>query len=290
MYYRTWVERALDYIEANLTAPVEPLAVAQEAGFSLYHFHRIFRGATGESMADYLRRRRLSEAARALLESRARIIDVALLYQFESQASFSRAFRKLFGLSPGQYRRNGRPLLLLEKPRLTGSELEHLLDGLSLQPAITQLPAMRVVGLPYRGTNQRGEIPALWPAFQRKAAQIARRREPGVTLGICLPVPQLTEASEIDWLWAAEVEGEPDPLPEGLVSRTLQAGHYAVFTHRAGAEQLGDTYRYIHGVWLPRSGYIPADRPDFERYDAREPGVITIHIPLRVPGGSSGPG
>lgn len=280
MYYRARVERALDYLEANLTSPVAPAAVAQEAGFSLYHFHRIFRGLIGESMADYLRRRRLSEAARALLCSRERIIDLALMYQFESQASFTRAFRRVFGVTPGQYRRNGRPLLLLEKPRLTNLDLEHLADGVSLQPTIISLPAMRVVGLPYRGRNQRGEIPGLWPTFQERVAQIAHRREEGVTLGICQPVPLLTDGSEIDWLWAAEVEADPDPLPDGMVVRTLPASHYARFTHRAGVAQLEETYRYIVGVWLPRSGFTPANTPDFERYDGGEPGVIALYIPL----------
>ncbi|MFZ5824723.1 MAG: AraC family transcriptional regulator [Bacillota bacterium] len=283
MYYRRWVQRALDHIEANLTNPVDAAAVAQAAGFSLYHFHRIFQGATGESVADYLRRRRLAEAAKMLLHTRTRIIDVALLYQFESQASFTRAFRRVFGVTPGQYRQSGQPLVLLEHPRLTGGDLEHLADRLSLQPEITRLPAMRVVGLPYRGTNRRGEIPALWPVFQQGAAQIAHRREPHITLGICEPAPLLTESSEIDWLWATEVEADPPSLPEGWVARTLPPSQYAVFTHRAGFEQLGETYRYIVSAWLPRSGFLPANSPDFEHYDAREPGVISIHIPIEAP-------
>ena len=283
MYYRTWVQRALDYIEAHLTAPVDPAAVAQEAGFSLYHFHRIFQGAVGESIADYMRRRRLTEAARRLLGTRERILEVALLYQFESQASFTRAFRRVFAMTPGQYRRHRQALLLLEKPRLTRDALEHLSDGVSLQPAILHHPAMRVVGLPYRGTNMSREIPSLWPVFHRLIAQVSHRREPEVTLGICLPAPLLTDASAIDWLWAAEVESEPYSLPAGLITRTIPASQYAVFVHRAGVDRLMETYRYIHGVWLPRSGLVPASTPDFERYDGREPGVVTIYVPLRDP-------
>lgn len=192
MHDATGVQQALDYLEANLTTPVAPSAVAQVAGYSLYHFHRIFRSALGESMTDYLRRRRLSEAARVLRQTRERIIDVALIYQFESQASFTRTFRRVFGVTPGQYRRNGRPLFLLEKPRLTDSELEHLSQGLSLQPTILHQPAIRVVGLPCRGPNRRGEIPGVWSVFQQRAAEIPHRREHEVTLGVCLPISQMT--------------------------------------------------------------------------------------------------
>lgn len=285
MYYRTWIQRALDHIEANLTSPIDAGAVAQQVGFSLYHFHRVFKAAVGESVADYLRRRRLTEAARRLLNTRERIIEVALRYQFESQASFTRAFRRVFGMTPGQYRRNKQALLLLEKPRLTDAVLTHLCDGITLQPTILYHPAMQVVGLPYRGPNLTGEIPSLWPVFHRLADQVSHRSEPEVTLGICLPVPHLTETSEIDWLWATEVEAEPGRVPDGMITLTVPASHFAVFVHRAGVDRLMETYRHIHGVWLPRSGLVPASTPDFERYDSKEPGVVRIYIPLQVPQG-----
>lgn len=210
-----------------------------------------------------------------------RIIEVALLYQFESQAAFTRAFRRVFGVTPGQYRRTGRSLLLLERPRLAGPEIDHLARGLSLEPTIVDLPALRVVGLPYRGTNRQGEIPGLWPSFQRRADQIPNRTAPGVTLGVCLPVPQMTDASEIDWLWAAEVDAAPASLPHGMVLRILPASRYAVFTHRGSVEQLAETYRYIMGAWFPRTAYTPVQAPDFELYDASSPDVVTIYMPLQ---------
>jgi AraC family transcriptional regulator len=287
MYYRTWIQRALDYIEANLMSTVDPRAVAREAGFSVYHFHRVFKGAVGESVADYVRRRRLTEAAERLLNTRERIVEVALRYQFESQASFTRAFRRVFGMTPGQYRRNRQSLLLLERPCLDGAGLSHLCDGISLQPKVVFRPSMQVVGLPYRGTNRSGEIPSMWSVFQRLVEQVPNRREPEVTLGVCLPIFHLTAESEIDWLWAVELEAESGSLPDGMITRNVPAGHYAVFVHRADVDRLEETYQYIHGVWLPHSGFVPANTPDFERYDAREPGVVTIYIPLLSPSAGS---
>lgn len=61
--------------------------------------------ATDETPGSYIRKRRLSEAVRQLLTSKSRILDIALDYQFDSQAAFTRAFRAMFAISPGSYRK-----------------------------------------------------------------------------------------------------------------------------------------------------------------------------------------
>ncbi|MCM3750039.1 AraC family transcriptional regulator [Paenibacillus pasadenensis] len=89
------------HLEENLTLE----RIAAEAGFSAYHFHRVFRRHTGLSIGDYLRARRLSLASRLLLESDRSILDLALDCRFESQEAFTRAFKKQYGLPPGRYRK-----------------------------------------------------------------------------------------------------------------------------------------------------------------------------------------
>ena len=102
------INRAIDYIEANLAQELDLSEVAAAAGYSPFHLSCLFRAMTGETPGGYIRKRRLSEAARQLVTSKRRILDIALDQQFGSQAAFTRAFRAAFGISPGAYRKRGR--------------------------------------------------------------------------------------------------------------------------------------------------------------------------------------
>jgi AraC-like DNA-binding protein len=102
------INRAINYIEGNLTEAISLEEVSAAAGYSLFHFSRLFLDLIGETPGDYIRKRRLSEAARELVNSRKRILDIALDYQFQSQEAFSRSFKRLFRASPGTYRKRRR--------------------------------------------------------------------------------------------------------------------------------------------------------------------------------------
>ncbi|QJC50185.1 helix-turn-helix transcriptional regulator [Paenibacillus albicereus] len=99
------IQKAIAYMEARLHEPLPLERIAAEAGFSAYHFHRLFREHTGRNVGEYLRMRRLALASRRLLEEERGILDLALSCGFESQEAFTRAFKRLYGLPPGRYRR-----------------------------------------------------------------------------------------------------------------------------------------------------------------------------------------
>lgn len=99
------IQQSIDYIEAHLEESLSLEEIASRVGFSSYHFHRMFRKEVGINIADYVRRRRLCLAAQLLLNSSDTIIDIALHCQFESQESFTRAFKRLYGIPPGRYRK-----------------------------------------------------------------------------------------------------------------------------------------------------------------------------------------
>jgi len=99
------INNTIAYIEERLHEPLIIADIADQAGFSKFHFHRVFTAAIGMSITDYIRLRRLANASTALLYSDERIIDIALLYHFESQEAFTRAFKRYYHLPPGQYRK-----------------------------------------------------------------------------------------------------------------------------------------------------------------------------------------
>ena len=93
---------ALDFIENNLTEDIELTIVAQKACCSSYNFQRMFSFITGVSLAEYIRRRRITQAAIELQNSNAKVIDIALKYEYESPISFSRAFANINGVTPNE--------------------------------------------------------------------------------------------------------------------------------------------------------------------------------------------
>lgn len=105
MKYEWIIQKTIHWIESHLHEPISANDIDEVTGFSKYHFHRVFQTSVGMSVTEYIRMRRLANAASTLLNTDERIIDIAFYYQFESQESFTRAFKKLYGLPPGQYRK-----------------------------------------------------------------------------------------------------------------------------------------------------------------------------------------
>lgn len=98
------IQKSIDYIEIHLCDDIKLAEIAKQSYFSEFHFNRLFKKATGTSVMEYVRERRLSEAATELTEAKEKITDIALKYQFSSEESFSRAFKKRYGTSPRYYR------------------------------------------------------------------------------------------------------------------------------------------------------------------------------------------
>ncbi|MDL4839253.1 helix-turn-helix transcriptional regulator [Aquibacillus rhizosphaerae] len=99
------IQETLNFIEQHLTDKLQLPLLAGYAGYSRFHFHRVFRKIIGKSVVDYIRERRISQASRDLIATDYRVIDIALHYQFGSEESFIRAFKKVYGMAPGRYRK-----------------------------------------------------------------------------------------------------------------------------------------------------------------------------------------
>ncbi|WP_227396004.1 helix-turn-helix domain-containing protein [Jeotgalibacillus aurantiacus] len=119
------IRRTIEWIEGHLHEEVTAEDIAAQSGFSKFHFHRLFQGAVGMSFTEYLRLRRLTNAAMALIHTDERIIDIAMHFCFDSQEVFTRAFKKVYGFPPGQYRRQMMSLMKMKEEE----QMEETLKG-----------------------------------------------------------------------------------------------------------------------------------------------------------------
>ncbi len=272
------IARTMAYVEMHLKEPLSVRDLAQIAGYSPFHFHRLFLAATGETPAAFIRRRRLVEAARELAGVGVRALDVALSYGYDSQEAFIRAFRRQFGVTPGHFQRLETTADLLASP-------PHLVaaGGSIMEPRIVDGEALTLVGMIYFGENQNGEIPKLWGEFMPRVSRIPHRLK-GASYGFCFMDDRINPDF---WYMACEAVERVTEVPAEMVAKTVPAHTYAVFTHRGSTEALGETYHQAYKVWLPASGYELAASFDFELYDDRfnpsdeANSELDIYLPVR---------
>ena len=110
MDWITGMQKAIDYIEANLTEEIDYEKVATESFSSSYHFQRVFSILCGYTLGEYIRLRRLSLAGAELANGKEKVIDIALKYGYDSPDSFAKAFQKFHGITPSQARADGSKL------------------------------------------------------------------------------------------------------------------------------------------------------------------------------------
>ncbi|RLC51416.1 MAG: hypothetical protein DRH79_06225 [Candidatus Cloacimonadota bacterium] len=268
MDYSRQIQKALNFMEGRLTCNLELEDIADIANFSMFHFHRLFVGIVGYTPMDYVRRRRLSEAARELVYSMRSIKVIAYRYQFESQASFTRAFGKQFELSPGKVRKTKHAFAYFAPIDVKKEMKRKGVD--SMEVKIMNKEAMKIVGMKTTTTIKNNNIPQLWDKFNKVCSSIPNIKEQKVALGVCPPVDikDFNEDAPFDYIAGMIVENFNN-IPDGMITYEIPAQKYAVITHKGALDTLQKTYNYFYSVWPEKSGMEFSDGTEFELYDER---------------------
>ena len=291
MDYRRALEQAVMYIEAHLGDDLKVEQVAAVAGYSYYHLNRQFMAVLGESIGNYIKKRRLADAAKKLLYTDRKVIDIALDNGFESAESFSRAFKAVYHASPKTYRENRFDAFVASKERLDRGLLDHLSRNVTVHPKIVTLPEIQVAGLRGETTLRDNRLRELWDQVRETYTQIPNRAESGRAFGICEACQDNTLYTMNNEVLFTEVAGPEvtsfEGLPKPYVKKVLPAGRHAVFTHRGTLRRLPQTFEYIWGTWFLATREELDEREDFELYDERFLGYdhpdseIDLYIPIR---------
>ena len=270
------------FIESHFRKPIDLDTIAQACGVSRFHMCRGFIAATGYSVMDYLRGRRLTEAARQLAAGAPNILEVALDVGYGSHEAFTRAFRDRFGQTPEAVRHGGAvdQSLLVEPITMDTKPTKRFpLDA----PRRERGDAMTIVGLARRyGYHEVAGIAGQWTEFQAFEGTLGERK--GFWYGLC----DGFEETEGTFRYTCGVRvDDPRDVPAALTVITLPAQTYLAFAHKGHISDLRHTMNAIWGDYLPTSDYMAAeDQPLFELYDEKfDPrtghGGLEIWIPVK---------
>lgn len=275
------------YIHAHVDEPLNREVLAEMAGFSVPHFHRIFKAHVGESISNYVRRVRMERAARCLLIPTARVMDIALDMGYETHAAFGRAFKQTFGISPSEFRELNRTAAAYTISRripysrkefwMEPKEICNLTDKKVLYARETE-----VLKSPVFETAPRKAMDRVMGYVM--SSGLGKEMRHVIAIYPDEPVVGNEVRFDAGVIFADGVE--PD-APDGLAYQTLPGGKWAIFQHIGSYDTLWQTWQGIYRDWLPTSGEEPRNVLCFEDYvsnpDVTPPEelITEIYLPLK---------
>ncbi|WP_018782146.1 MULTISPECIES: AraC family transcriptional regulator [Bacillus] len=288
MDYFEKIQNSIEFIESNLQDRLNVVEVSWQSCFSPFHFQRLFQAITGFSVQEYIRNRRLSEAAISLRETRKNILEIAIDFQYNSQEAFTRAFVNYFGMTPAKYRKSEIALHLQAKMNFFDYKKERKGDLIMNKPNIVQLSKRDIIGFEYK-TNLNNEkyfeeIPKFYFDFGSNEyyLRILEKIAPNMSYGIAC---DFHDDGNFSFIIGEEVQGSAAELDDGFVNFEIPEGKYAEFKVNGSTDLVQNTRRYIYGTWLPNSNYERREGPDFEITDVLQsiyPNQmkVIIYIPI----------
>ncbi|TPV94377.1 MAG: AraC family transcriptional regulator [Myxococcales bacterium FL481] len=251
---RGWYDRmaaVIDYVQSHLDEELTASRLAALSGFSLHHFHRVFRGTTGESVMGLVRRLRLERAAQQLRYRTTPVTTIAFDIGYQSHEAFTRAFRARFGVPPRAFRETGRSLPMSE-----------------LEATTRQQPQRTAIGVRHVGPYAACE--GAWQQMTARADAMPLISQQLASAGLVYDDPEVTSDDQLryDACFIVEPEVADGFATDGTpwIRREIPAGTYAVGVHRGPYDTLLDSYVALIGHWLPRRAAELVAEPVVEIY------------------------
>lgn len=265
-----WVEKlnqSMNYIEEHLTDEIDYGQLGRIACCSTYHYQRMFAYMAGITLAEYIRRRKMSLAAVDLQSGTERIIDIAEKYGYRSPTAFNRAFQAFHGIAPSSVKNKDVSLksfspIVFRIAVKGATEIDYRIETKS---------AFRIVGVsaPIDKKIEKSfmEVPKMWQASSangtiQKLAEMIDTPPMGV-LGVSIC------NNEEQWKYFIAVSSTK--ASDKFEEYTVPASTWAIFSGEGTNLSIQELEMRIITEWLPTSGYEYADAPDIEVYFNPDP-------------------
>lgn len=278
----TRIEKVLDYIHEHLDEPIHVTSLAEKSCWSRWQFQRVFGQTTGLTVAQYIRELRLSKAAELLLSSKTRHMDIAIQCGFDSEISFSRAFKHMFNCTPRDYRQRGkryglRTPLQYRRPNKTQTETLKSFTQIRIESRDgfqVQGKCDWIRGLLSSTPDFSERVPQLWSQVISEISTIAKGSRP---IGIIDTQDHAKHPNQMLY-WAGYLEPiKPSPSitfnganpfnTRQLDTVTVPLQEYAVIPVYGKSSAVEKALEWFIYQWLPESNYYGVQGYELEVYE-----------------------
>lgn len=277
MYYSSITHKTVSYIEENLTEDIQLDHFPAIIGYSKYHLIRVFKKETGKSIGEYIRLRRLALASAFLLQTDESIISIAFFCRFQSQEAFSRAFKEVYNLPPGKFRKVMNLLQMEKEENVLNTEE---IKGWSLSGANPEQYELKLDQNVYHAGTKSGLLSAKEEASEQHFGTMMQSFQSDDYKGKRLKMSCFLKTERVTkcgaWLRIDDDHGDTlqfDNMDNRSIQGTTEWNHYSIVLDvpKEGAS--------IHfGVLLVGKGKVWADNFRFEEVDDK---VATTNMLLQ---------
>ncbi|EMX0189386.1 AraC family transcriptional regulator [Bacillus thuringiensis] len=284
--YLRRIHKVQDYIESNIDSSLSIEKLADIAGFSKFHFHRIFKGIVDEPLSRYVNRLKL-ERATNLLTYRLdmTITDIAYHFGFTDSAVFSRTFKNYYGVSPSQYRNDNSKNCKDVRGIPQYNECKQVRGNVEIVTA----DDINVAYIRHIGTY--GELTIAFPKMIEKVFHYAAKQNYHVfddtkVLTIYHDHHEFTEDYHLRTSLCITIPDASAVETNDIGIMIIPSGKYAVGHFEIFQDEYKGAWDFIYGEWLQNSGYKPRDSYPFEMYKndpRRHPEkkhIVDIYVPI----------
>ena len=260
-----WVHKlnqSMNYIEEHLTDEIDYEQLGRIACCSAYHYQRMFTYMAGITLAEYIRRRKMSLAAADLQGGNERIIDIAEKYGYRSPTAFNRAFQSFHGIAPSSVKDEG-----VSVKSFSPIVFKITVKGATeMNYRIETKEALRIIGvsapLDREIENNFMVVPTMWQeasvngTIQKLAGMMDAQPMGLLGVSVCNDEEQ----------WKYFIAVSSTKASDGFEEYSVPASTWAIFSGTGTNQSIQELERRIITEWLPASGYEYANAPDIEVY------------------------
>lgn len=301
-----YVERvnlALRFIHENLDRPINLKEIAEASSFSIYHFHRIFLALVGETVNDYVGRKRLERAANLLIfKKELSITEIAVATGFSSSANFAKSFKLYFGVSPSQIRKpvsteNSKLGKLFSKygkafnpkdvhPQVVADGVTSnsgQFEEIPMNVKVMEIKEQVACALASPAGYESASLFKTWDKLIAWARSYGIEDEKQKRFAFCHDNPAITPIEKCRY--EAVVVVSPDArIVEPFFKVVIPSGKYAVAHYKGAPEGTSSFHMSLYSNWFSNSGFEPDDFPLMEHYlnDVRKDGYVEMEVYIKL--------
>lgn len=274
----------MKYIEETLTGRIDVRKIALLSGYSYPLFSRMFSIMVDYPLSEYIRFRKLSCAAIDLRETDEKIIEIAFKYGYESQDSFSLAFKKFHGHTPKEVRK-GSAFQIFSPIRLSLS----VEGGKNMDIKIMKKSAFKIAGVAER-VEEGGDFPNVWDKlFKKVSEEKLESLGNGQSYGACYEIEKNEKENPeskytVSYMAGYDVQNIDKAKDLGLSILEVPEAEYAVVKLKGIVPNcIHKGWKYVTGSFFPEQSYRHAGTPDFEVYSEGDMYSPNYEMELWVP-------